>query len=149
MAGKTNATLTLTNVGGADAVNYSVVVGNSNGTTNSGSASLTLLATGNSLKWNSAGTNGVWDTGISADWLNLSNSQQTVFNTNDQVLFDDTVGVSNVVVINGTVSPSLITINSSTNNFTFAQGYVAPDQWRGQHGQERFKPADHLQPARF
>jgi hypothetical protein len=122
MGGKTNATLTLTNVGGADAVNYSVVVGNNNGTTNSISASLTLLATGNSLKWNSGGGNGVWDTGISADWLNLSNSVQTVFNTNDQVLFDDTVGVSNNVTINGTVSPSTLTVNSSINNFTFSQG---------------------------
>jgi fibronectin-binding autotransporter adhesin len=122
LTGKTNSTLTLTNVGAADAVNYSVVVGNSNGTTNSVPASLTLLATGNSLKWNSAGTNGVWDTGTSADWLNLSNSTQTVFNTNDRVLFDDTVGVSNNVIINGTVSPSVITVNSSTNNFTFAQG---------------------------
>jgi fibronectin-binding autotransporter adhesin len=122
LAGKTNATLTLTNVGGADAVNYSVVVGNNNGTTNSVSASLTLLATGNSLKWNSGGANGVWDTGISADWLNLSNSAQTVFNANDQVLFDDTVGVSNNVIINGTVSPSTLTVNSSVNNFTFNQG---------------------------
>src|SRR4029077_13807935 len=34
LTGKTNSTLTLTNVGAADAVNYSVVVGNSNGTTN-------------------------------------------------------------------------------------------------------------------
>lgn len=122
LTGKTNSTLILTNVGGADAANYSVVVGNKNGTTNSVSANFTLLATGNSLKWNSGGANGVWDTGISADWLNLSNSVQTVFTTNDRVLFDDTVGVSNIVTINGTVSPSVITVNSSTNNFTFAQG---------------------------
>ena len=121
MTGKTNATLTLTNVGAGDAVNYSVVVGNINGTTNSISASLTVIAA-NSLKWNSSGTSGVWDTGSTADWLNVSNSTQTVFNTFDQVLFDDTVGVSNNVIINGTVSPSLITVNSSANNFTFSQG---------------------------
>jgi hypothetical protein len=121
LTGKTNATLTLTGVGAGDAVNYSVVVGNANGTTNSVSASLTVLA-GHSLKWNSGGINGVWDTGTSADWLNLSNSTQTVFSNYDQVLFDDTVGVSNNVIINGTVSPSAINVNSSTNNFTFAQG---------------------------
>ena len=121
MAGQTNANLTITNAGAGDAVNYSVVVGNNNGTTNSVSASLTVLA-GHSLKWNSGGNNGVWDTGTSADWLNLSNSTQTVFSNYDQVLFDDTVGVSNNVTINGTVAPSLITVNSSTNNFTFAQG---------------------------
>jgi hypothetical protein len=123
LAGKTNSTLTLINVGSATAnTNYSVVVGNSNGTTNSVSASVTLLATGNSLKWNSGNGNGVWDTGISADWLNLSSSAQTVFNANDQVLFDDTVGVSNNVIINGTVSPSTLTVNSSTNNFILNQG---------------------------
>src|SRR6266705_7207160 len=121
MTGQTNATLTLNNVGAGDAVNYRVVVGNSNGTTNSVSVSLTVLSA-NSLKWNSAGTSGVWDTGATADWLNLNTSAQTVFSNFDQVLFDDTVGVSNNVIVNGTVSPSLITVNSSTNNFTFAQG---------------------------
>ena len=121
MAGQTNASLTITNAGAGDAVNYRVVVGNSNGTTNSVSASLTVLA-GHSLKWNSAGTTGVWDMGSTADWLDLSNSTQTVFSNYDQVLFDDTVGVSNNVILNGTVSPSAITVNSSTNNFTFNQG---------------------------
>src|SRR5882724_9854323 len=120
LTGKTNATLTLNNVSAGDAVNYSVVVGNGKGTTNSVSASLTLLASGNFLKWNSGGTNGVWDTASSFDWLNLAGSTQTNFNTNDQVLFDDTVGVSNLVTISGTVSPSVITVNSSTNNFTFS-----------------------------
>lgn len=121
MPGKTNATLTITNAGGGDVANYRVVVGNSNGTTNSISASLTVLAA-NFLKWNSANTSGVWDTTNSANWLNLSNNTQTVFSNYDQVFFDDTVGVSNTVTISGTVSPSLITVNSSTNNFTFAQG---------------------------
>jgi hypothetical protein len=123
MSGKTNATLTLSNVGGGDAANYSVVVGNSHGTTTSAPpASLTVLASGNSLKWSSVGNSGVWDTGSSANWINVSNSMQTVFNTNDQVLFDDTVGVPTNVTVNGTVSPSVIVVNSSTNNFTFAQG---------------------------
>ena len=123
IAGQNNSSLTLTNVGSATAnTNYSVVVGNANGKTNSAAASVTLLATGNPLKWNSAGGNGVWDTGISANWLNLNTSAQTVFNTNDQVLFDDTVGVSNSVTVNGSVSPSLMTVNSSTNNFSFNSG---------------------------
>ena len=127
IAGQTNSTLTIMNVGSATAsTNYSVVVGNANGKTNSASASVSLLATGNPLKWNSAGGNGVWDSGISANWLNLNTSAQTVFNTNDQVLFDDTVGVSNIVTVNGSVSPSLITVNSSTNNFTFSSGTGSP-----------------------
>ena len=123
MAGKTNATLTLTNLSASDAVNYRVVVGNSIGTTNSVSVTLTVLAS-HSLKWNSAGTSGVWDTTNSPNWLNLANSTQTNFTTLDQVLFDDTVGVSNNVTVSGTVVPSLITVNSSTNNFTIGSGTV-------------------------
>jgi hypothetical protein len=123
MSGKTNATLTLTSLSGGDAANYSVVVGNSHGTTTSAPpASLTVLASGNSLKWSPNANSGVWDTGSSANWINLSNSLQTVFNTNDQVLFDDTVGVPATVTVNGAVLPSIITVNSSTNNFTIASG---------------------------
>ena len=77
MAGKTNTTLTITNAGPGDAVNYRVVVGNSNGTTNSVSVSLTVVAA-NSLKWNSAGTSGVWDTGTTTG-QRVSNRAQTVF----------------------------------------------------------------------
>lgn len=121
LPGQTNATLALNNVGAGDAVNYRVVVGNSNGTNNSISVSLTVLAA-NSLKWNDAGSSDVWDADSTPNWLNLSNATQTVFGSFDQVLFDDTVGVSNNVTINGTVSPSLITVDSSANNFTFAQG---------------------------
>ena len=36
--------------------------------------------------------------------------------------FDDTPGVPTNVTINGTVSPSVITVNSSTNYFSFNQG---------------------------
>ena len=121
LSGKTNTTLTLNNVQSGDAVNYSVRVGNSNGFTNSVSANLTLLASGNSLRWgtNANNTGGTWDAGISSSWINTANSQQSVFNTGDQVLFDDTPGVPTNVTVSGTVSPSVITVNSSTNNFTF------------------------------
>ena len=71
-----------------------------------------------SLQWTSAGNNGSWDSDASANWLNLSNDQQTVFNTGDHVLFDDTVGVPTTVTVNGTVSPNTITVNSSINSFT-------------------------------
>jgi hypothetical protein len=121
LTGQTNATLTLTNVQGSDATAYHVLVGNSNGTTNSASATLSLLASGNSLEWSSAdvGNSGVWDTGSSANWINLANSQQVVFNTTDQVLFDDTVDAPISVSVNGSVAPSVFTINSTNNNYTF------------------------------
>jgi len=126
MVGETNASLTLNNVQSGNAANYNVVVGNINGTTSSDSALLTLLTPGNSLKWRAIVNSGVWDTGTSANWINVSNSQGTVFNTSDQVLFDDTFGVPTTVLVNGTVSPSIITVNSSSNSFTISgQGAIS------------------------
>lgn len=120
LPGETNATLTLYGVGAGDAVNYTVAVGNSNGVTNSAPAALTLLTPGKSLQWSANANSGVWDTGTSANWINLADSSQTVFNAADQVLFDDTVGVPTTVAVSGTVSPSIITVNSSANNFTIS-----------------------------
>jgi hypothetical protein len=71
------------------------------------------------LRWSANNNDGVWDTDSSTNWINLSNNQRTVFNTSDQVLFDDTVGVPTNVTVSGTVLPSLVTVNSSTDNFTF------------------------------
>ena len=120
LPGQTNASLTLTGVGPGDAVNYSVVVGNKNGTTNSVSAALTLLTPGRELRWSANANSGVWDSGSSANWINVTNSSQTVFNANDQVLFDDTVGVPTTVTVNGTVAPSIVTVNSTANAYTFS-----------------------------
>ena len=80
---------------------------------------LTAVAPAN-LRWGASNNNGVWDTGISTNWINLTNSQQTVFNAGNQVLFDDTAGAPASVTVNGTVSPGLVTVNSSTNNYTFS-----------------------------
>jgi hypothetical protein len=117
ISGQTNASLTLNNLQLTDAANYTVVVGNVNGTTRSAVAALTV-ATGNTLRWNDGGTSGVWDTGVTPNWLNLGNSTQTVFNSGDAVLFDDTPGVSTSININSSVSPSVVTVNSSTNAYT-------------------------------
>ncbi len=120
LTGQTNKTLVLPNVQSGDAANYSVVIGNSIGKTNSASASLTILAAGDSLVWTITNNTGVWDSGSSANWVNVSNSQQVVFNTGDAVLFDDTPGVPTSVTINGTVSPSSITVSSDNNNFNIS-----------------------------
>ena len=77
------------------------------------------LTTTNNLKWSSVGNSGVWDSGLSTNWINVSNSQAVVFNVGDTVLFDDTVGVPTSVTISNTVSPSLITVNSTNNVFSF------------------------------
>ena len=117
IADKTNASLTLNNVQVGDVANYSVVIGNSNGTTNSDSVSLTLF-TPAQLQWLGAGNSGQWDTSSSANWFDLSNSVQTVFNPGDQVHFDDVAGAPTNVVIPSSVAPSLIIVNATTN-YTF------------------------------
>ncbi len=97
----------------------STVTGSLNVSLNAGQSKLFGLAlpAPASLQWKAVGNSGVWDTEISANWINLSNSQQVVFNANDQVLFDDTAGVPTTVSVNGAVAPSAITVNASTNNF--------------------------------
>jgi hypothetical protein len=119
LAGQTNRTLVLNNVQSGDAANYSVVIGNNIGTTNSVAASLTVLAAGDSLVWTITNNTSIWDSGTSANWVNVSNSQQVVFNTGDKVLFDDTPGVPTYVTINGTVSPLSVTVDSTNNYFSF------------------------------
>jgi autotransporter-associated beta strand protein len=118
LTGQTNSTLTFTNLQPTNAGSYSVVIGNINGTTNSISVTLSVSAT-NSLKWSSSvGNSGVWDNGISTNWIDVSNSQAVVFNNGDSALFDDTVGVPTAVTVSNTVSPSLTTVNSSTNIYS-------------------------------
>ena len=118
LAGQTNATLTLNNLTLSSAGSYSVVVGNIYGTTNSTAAALTVSVP-NNLVWSANNNSGVWDTEISANWINVATSAQTVFNAGDAVTFDDTVGVPTTVTLGqgSTVQPSLITVNSSANDF--------------------------------
>ncbi len=125
LVGQTGTSLTITGVSSNDAANYSVIVGNSNGTTNSISASLTVLTPGSPLEWSAIGNNGVWDVASTPNWINQTNSVQTVFNQGDQVLFDDTAGVPTSVTVNGMVQPSAITVNSSANSFNISSGAIS------------------------
>ncbi len=116
---QTNSTLTLNNLQLTNAGNYSVVIGNANGTTNSAAAVLTVNTPRN-LQWSANGNTGTWDTGTSANWINQANSQQTVFDAGDATLFDDTTGVPTAVTVSGNVYPSLMTVNSSANSYSFS-----------------------------
>jgi len=117
MTGQTNATLSLQNIKAGDVVDYRVIVGNANGITTSDAASLALFAPAN-LKWSATGESGVWDTSSTANWVNLADNSQVVFNAGDLVLFDDTVGTAATIVVSGTVAPSAMTVNTSTNVYT-------------------------------
>ena len=82
------------------------------------------LRTPTNIVWN--GTSSIWDTGTSVDWLIVSNNLRTAFMTGDDVTFNDVVGVPTTVTLVGTaipgpvtVSPGLVTVASSVNNYTF------------------------------
>jgi autotransporter-associated beta strand protein len=83
-----------------------------------------LIVTGGgtaaNLIWNTNNNTGVWDTDVSTNWLNTGTGSADYFFSGDNVLFNDWVGVPTTVTINGTVLPDSITVNSSTNNFTFS-----------------------------
>ncbi|HSY19573.1 MAG TPA: autotransporter-associated beta strand repeat-containing protein [Candidatus Acidoferrales bacterium] len=97
------------------------VSGSFNVSLNAEQSKLFRLAARNpaTLRWNSG--NPAWDIGTSANWLNVSNSQQTVFLNADSALFDDAPGVATNITLSGPIFPGVVTVNSGTNNF----------QWNG------------------
>ena len=117
IVGQTNSSLTLANVQLSSAGNYSVVVGNVNGSTNSTIAVLSIT-TPVDLTWSGANSS-TWDTAATSNWINQNGQQATVFHAGDSVLFDDTPGVPVSINISGIVTPSTMIVNSSANNFTF------------------------------
>lgn len=123
ISGATNTSLVLNNVQAGDDVNYSVIVGNANGTTNSAAATLSLFVPAQ-LRWLGAGNSGQWDTSSSPNWFDLTSSQQTVFNPGDQVRFTDVADAPTNVVIASSVSPSLITVDATTNYFFTGTGPI-------------------------
>jgi fibronectin-binding autotransporter adhesin len=79
---------------------------------------VTSGGTAANLIWNTNNT-GAWDTDVSTNWVNSGTGSADYFYSGDNVLFNDWAGVPTTVSINGTVLPGSITVNSSTNNFTF------------------------------
>jgi len=87
-----------------------------------------------SLGW-TTNNNSIWDTGNTANWIDLNNKQRTAFVGGDQVLFDDAAGASATVTINGTVHPASVTVSSSTNSYTFnGPGTLAVDGTFAKYG---------------
>ena len=75
---------------------------------------------GSNLKWDSVG-DANWDS-TTVNWRNLNNSQTSLFFAGDSVLLDDAAGVvTGISIPSGlTVSPSVITNNSTNNSFTIS-----------------------------
>jgi autotransporter-associated beta strand protein len=69
------------------------------------------------LEWR-AQVNTNWDTST-ANWWDLTNSVFTTFANGASVTFDDTASNS-LVIVNGSVLPSAMTINNSASNYVFS-----------------------------
>ena len=65
------------------------------------------------LVWRGDSVNNTWDTTNTVDWFNGNNL--TIFNTSDNVTFDDTGSASPAVNINSSVAPGSVVFNSSQN----------------------------------
>jgi hypothetical protein len=118
LTGQTNAILTVTNISSASTGTYTVVVGNTIGTTNA-SAVLSLV-TPSTVVWSAYNNDGVWDLDTTPNWTNLTTQMQVVFTNYDEVIFNDASGVPTAVTVNNNVEPSVMIVDSSTNSFTFS-----------------------------
>ncbi|MGC3989742.1 MAG: autotransporter-associated beta strand repeat-containing protein [Chthoniobacteraceae bacterium] len=99
------------------------VTGNFTGLTSRQSAvtsisgnTIVLTISGDSPKWTGA-TSSAWDT-ATANWKLITGGTTTTFLASDAVLFDDTATSSAVAINSGNVSPSSVTFNNSTLNYT-------------------------------
>lgn len=91
-------------------------------THNAGDKSIDLVVSGSNhtLEWNNAVGSAAWDVNASQNWSNLTTSAaMDYFFSADNVMFTDSIitapNSATTVTLNGTVSPSLLTVNSTTN----------------------------------
>lgn len=68
--------------------------------------------------WTNASGNGLWDTDVSANW-NV-NGSPSVFNTGDNVTFDDSSNGNYGVMLNATVSPGSVVVNNSLGDYSIS-----------------------------
>jgi fibronectin-binding autotransporter adhesin len=97
-------------------------------TNNTATKSIDLLVVGNShvLLWNNASGSATWDVNTSQNWSNLTTAAAAdYFFAADNVMFTDSiinaVNSTTTITIGGTVSPSQLTVNSTTN-YTISGG---------------------------
>jgi autotransporter-associated beta strand protein len=110
--------MTVTTTTNTPAGNYEFnVVGIAGGVTNIATIGLTVIGSAN-LRWNST-TSGAWDL-TTSNWFNLGTGLPDVFQTGDNVSFDDTAGVmTNITIAGGaTVQPGVVNMTANNNNFT-------------------------------
>jgi len=120
--GSGTVTLNVTNTGAVLGGSYPLMVtATSSNLASSTTVNLQVGRGASNLRWTSAGS-GAWDAQTSSNWFNVSSNITDVFYKGDAVLLDDTAGVQTNLTLadNVAVSPSVVTNNSSVNNFTIS-----------------------------
>src|SRR5581483_1630520 len=108
------STLTITTTAATPGGTYPLIIsGVGGGVTNTAAVNLVVVGIGANLVWNST-TNSTWDVLGTSNWFNATLGVRTQFNSGDNVLFDDTAGLTNAVNIASGVAvfPANLTNNS-------------------------------------
>jgi len=113
-------------IGGSGGYNFNKVINNLSarqfGTwTNTGTA-ITLGITGDTVTWTGA-ANGNWTTtavGSPFNWKTTGGASDTEFLATDDVIFDDTGSTTAIEILDANVSPTSVTFNNSSKNYTIS-----------------------------
>jgi autotransporter-associated beta strand protein len=127
IAGATASSLTYSPAASANTIpSYDVVVTSpSSGlAVTSSVVTLTIRSAVDSLVWRGYGLQ--WDL-TSGNWESTNSlSDGITYQQGDNVLFDDTAAGNFMIYLNGRIMPGSVTVNSTSNNYTFAGvGYLS------------------------
>jgi autotransporter-associated beta strand protein len=122
--GSGSVTLNVTNTSAVLGGNYSyILTATSSNLQSSTTVTLQVGRGASNLQWIST-SSGAWDIQNSSNWFNISSNANDAFYNGDNVLFSDNSAAvlqTNVTIGAGVaVSPSVVTNNSSVNNFTIS-----------------------------
>ncbi|MEY4388057.1 MAG: hypothetical protein RLY20_3340 [Verrucomicrobiota bacterium] len=112
ISGATTASLTVNPVALSDAASYDCVVSGTCSPAATSTASSFFVKIPANLIWVGDGTANLWDT-TTANWAGPA-----TFSTADNVTINDTGNNTVPIDLVGTISPTLVTVNNSTKDFT-------------------------------
>ena len=95
------------------------------GTLGDSGSAITLTINGDAPKWTGAYSN-VWSTATlpsPKNWKLITAGTETDYIEADSVLFDDTAATTSVNIATNDVSPSSVTFNNATTNYTISGGF--------------------------
>jgi autotransporter-associated beta strand protein len=124
LSGATTNALVISPVGTADIGNYYCFVVDECGNTAYTTTNSLSLDSPNNITWNGDAYDiDVWDISTTAEFID-TNDTSVVFNPGDNVTFDDTYTYNTPVTLNGTLTPSSITVNAARNYTWAGSGFI-------------------------